>query len=155
MHLQPRTTSWQPNVNLPYGRSSHPLDVALTTFHIDLIRQYSQQPAETAIAYSKQKPSVVISAGDLQNLLSHGQPINDDTIYLFLELYCTYFDYTFLTEKFTTIIQRDGWNTIITRYLVHSRSQRRSTTKPFLHGEPAIAIRCFVNGCHWVGVVRR
>jgi hypothetical protein len=120
-----------------------------------MIKRYSNQPNDEIIVYSKNKTNTVITAQDLRNLLSHGQPTNDEIIYLFLEIYCSFFDYTFLTEKFTELLHRNGWPNILARYFVYNASQRRSINKPYLSGEPALAIPCFVNGNHWVAVVRR
>jgi hypothetical protein len=106
------------------------------------------------IAYSKRRPNIIITTADLRNLISHGEPINDEVMYLFLEIFCSLFNYTFITEKLTTLLHRNGWSTIIARYFANDQSQR-SINKPYLTQEPAIAIPCFVNGGHWVAVVRR
>jgi hypothetical protein len=107
------------------------------------------------IAYSKQRPEIVITSQDLRNLISHGKSTNDQTIYLFLEILCKSLKYTFLTEKFYTLLKRNGWQQVKRFFAQNKGSKGRSTFRPSISGEPAIAIPCFIYGCHWIAVVRR
>ncbi len=147
--------SWQPSVQLYYKRSNHPLDIGLSTHHTSIITQYCQLPSEMILASSIVKPTVVLTSHDLRNLLTHGQPTNDNTIYLFLEIFCSFFNYTFLTEKFLTLLNREGWQKIRRYFSNAKKSKERSTYGPDMSGEPAIAIPCFINGAHWIALVRR
>ncbi len=93
---------WQPPTRLPYKRSRHPLDVGLLPHHTSIITQYSQLPTNTNIAYSAARPNIIFTTHDLHNLITHGQPTTDNTFYLFLEIFCSFFNYTFLTDFFST-----------------------------------------------------
>jgi hypothetical protein len=151
----PSLVQWLPSIQLQHRRSSHPLDIGISSYKLNLVKQYCNLQQNTIIAYSKLRPRVMISTANLRQLISHGQPINDEIIYLFLEIYCSFFDYTFLTEKFLTLLKRNGWSHTQRYFADTTRGQCRSINKPYLNGEPAIAIPCFVNEAHWVAVARR
>jgi hypothetical protein len=96
---------WQPPIKLPYKRSNQPLDVGLSNHYSSIIKQYCQFPVDMILAHSVERSTVTLTTQDLHNLLTHGQPTNDNTLYLFLEFFCSFFNYTFLTEKLFTLLK--------------------------------------------------
>lgn len=152
--VHPYRFQWQPPATLYYRRSLHPLDVGLSHHHASLIRQYSQFPPDAVLAYSEIRSTVTLTTQELQNLLTHGEPTSDNVLYLFLEIFCSFFNYTFMTEKFFTLLKRNGWSSIRRYFSDNKRSKGRSTYRPDISGEPAIAIPCFL-GAHWIALVRR
>jgi ribonuclease HI len=151
----PTTTAWEPAHKLQYREPTHLLDLAIPMTTKEKIKLYCQHHKDAVIIHSKQKPHIVVTTQDLRNLVSHGKSINDETIYLFLEIFCSSCDLTFLSEKFFTLLKRNGWQQVRRYFAQNLTSKGRSTTKPCITGEQAIAIPCFIHGCHWIAVVRR
>ncbi len=141
---------WQPFNKLPCKRPYHSLDIGVSPNYISWITQYCQFPINAVLAFSTERPDVVLTTQDLHNLISHGQPTNDSIIYLFLEIFCSFFNYTFPTEKFFNLLERDGWSQIRRYFSDNKRSRGRSTFRPNLREEQEIAIPCFIDGAHWI-----
>jgi hypothetical protein len=116
--------SWKPNSNLEYRRSLHPLDKAILPFHVDFIMKACQVESNTAVAFSKKVPDAMITSTHLRNLVSHGTPINDEIIFLFLETLWKNFDLAFLSPQFLTILQRDSWNKSIRLFSQTNRNRQ-------------------------------
>ncbi len=77
-HPEPPLSLWHPTPNLTYNRSNHPLDISITPYHTNVIKHYCQQPENSIIAYRNNRPNITLTNTDLQNLISYGQPMNDE-----------------------------------------------------------------------------
>jgi hypothetical protein len=80
---------WRPLPQLPYGRSTHPLDIACTQQSLTNLVQYCNRPATVIFAQHYIKKEMHITTTDLRDLLSHSKPIADETITLYLVLLTT------------------------------------------------------------------
>jgi hypothetical protein len=150
-----QSTQWRPNHHLNFQRSQHPLDLLITPFHTELIIKTCQLPADIAILYSDDKPEATVTSRQLRNLITHGTPISDAILFLFLEIFCEFFDFSSLPSKFLDFLRRDGWANTTRLFAQDRRNKQRNKFRPNMKGEKAIAIPCFINDCHWIGVVRR
>jgi hypothetical protein len=100
------------------------------------------------------KECIHVTTKDLRDLLSYSKPIADETITLYLELLTTQYDIAFLATNTIPKLQTEGW-TAVKRSFASYRNRSRTNTRPFMTGESAIVIPCYVDDCHWVTVVRR
>jgi hypothetical protein len=149
----PCSTQWPPTHHLPTSTSDHPLSNPLMPAAIKQIISYCMQAPNIICAYSTLRPSTVVTTMSLRRLVSHGSSINDVTMASFLETLCTRFNSSFLAPQLIPLVLRDGRNQ--TRRCIANHSKYRSIVRPFLVGEKAIAIPCFIGGCHWVALARR
>lgn len=145
---------WKPNNSLPYVKDSHPLEILIHESDLQLIKYYCAQDSHQVITYSSRKPTTAITTFTLRDLISHGQPITGEVMELCLEVLCTHFDLCYLTPHLIPLLARDGWERIKRYFSNHRSRNRRTTFRPNLKGEKAIAIPCHINGNHWAGVVR-
>ncbi len=72
-----------------------------------------------------------------------------------METLCYTVKCPFVCPQFLPLLQQRGWAQIKSYFSPHKTHPRRTLYKPGLTGEPAIAIPCYIHGCHWVAVARR
>jgi len=116
--------------------------------------EYCNRPAEVIFVQHVTKGEMHVTTKDLRDLLSHNKSIADETITLYLELLTVQCNLAFLATNTIPKLRREGWATV-QRSFASFRNRRRTNTRPALTGEPVLIIPCFVDGCHWVTVVRR
>jgi len=151
---QARSDNWRPQAQLSYERSNHPLDLACTRQHLGLIVQYCNRTPTVRFVQHATKGEMHVTTTGLRDLLSHHKPIVDDTVTLYLELLTTQYNITFLATNTIPKLRVEGWSTVQQSFAAF-RNRRCTNTRPQMSGESAIIIPCFVDGCHWVTVVRR
>jgi hypothetical protein len=154
-YSNPSPVTWQPSTNLAVTRTRHPLDTPWQDTDLQLIIDTCQLPQHSVIAYSKIKPATYITVKDLHNLIEHNSLTNDDTMALFLELYCSSYNTCFLCPQFLPFLDIEVLRHVKRFFTTNTQSKPRTVHCPRLQGEPSIAIPCFVNNNHWVGLVRR
>jgi hypothetical protein len=148
-------TNWQPEEYLPVMHSDHPFDSPLTTSEFQQIMNTCRLPWNCVVMYSETKPAIYLTVDDIRNLISSNSMTNDDTMDLYLEIFCQHFHLSYVCPQIIPLLRTEGWKHV-QRFFVEVRSSHsRTTHRPQLQGEPAIAIPCFVEGNHWVGLVRR
>jgi hypothetical protein len=109
---QARTGNWRPQAQLSYERSSHPLDVACTSQHLELLAQYCSRTPTARFVQHVTKSEMHVTTSDLRDLLSHSKPIADETITLYLELLTTQYNIAFLTTNTIPKLKSEGWSTV-------------------------------------------
>jgi hypothetical protein len=154
-YSNPSLVTWQPSTNLAVIRTMHPLDTPWQDTDLQLIKDTCQLPQHSVIAYRKIKPATYITVTDLRNLIEHNSLTIDDTVALFLELYCCSYNTCFLCPQFLPLLDTEGWRHVKRFFTTNTQRKPRTVYCPRLQGEPSIAIPCFVNNNHWVGLVRR
>jgi hypothetical protein len=80
---------------------------------------------------------------------------NDDTMDLYLEMFCHHHNFTFVCPQFLPLLHSDGWQHVKRFFTTNTYNKPRTTHRPKMHGESTIAIPCFIHNNHWVGLVRR
>ncbi len=146
---------WKPRPLLPLHHSDHIIDQALTDTLLERIKHSCQQKEDQILVFSKKNNRIHITSTQLRNILENGKSINDEVIHLFLETFSTMVNLPFLSPQFFSLLVRNGWEQARRSFSPHRYHPLRSIYKPGLRGESGIAIPCFINGCHWVGLVRR
>jgi hypothetical protein len=149
------TITWKPAISIPHCRSDHILDNILTDTILERIKWSCQQPAQNIIVYSKGNNKIFITTTQLCNLVENGKSINDEIMHLFLETIGHTINIPFLCSQFLPLLRRNGWNKVIKYFAPSKTHLRRTLYKPGIIGESAMAIPCFIHGCHWVAAVRR
>jgi hypothetical protein len=147
------TPQWTPPSKLDTLVSDHPLSNLLTKTNLRQIILYCQETPQLTCAYSTLSPIIAVTTEMFRHLITHGSPIHDNVISLFLEALCTRFDMCFLAPQFLPLLLREGWSRT-SRYFATQRKPR-SIFRPQLTGEQVIAIPCFIDDCHWIPLVRR
>lgn len=79
-------TSIYTSPSIPYGRSTHPLDVSLSLLSLRQIIQKCNLSSSTVLIQSSHDPAVTFLVRDLHILIWHDGCINDDTIECFTYL---------------------------------------------------------------------
>ena len=153
--LRSHTMTWKPAISIPHCRSDHILDNILTDVILERIKWSCQQPVQNIIVYSKRNNKIFITSKQLRNLMENGQSINDELMHLFLETIGHTTDIPFLCPQFLPLLRRNGWDKVIKYFAPSKTHLRRTLYKPGIIGESAMAIPCFIHGCHWVAAVRR
>ncbi len=69
-------------------QSDHPFDSPLNASDFKLIMHVSRLPENCVVAYSTNKPATYIAVDDIRNLISRNSMTNDDTMALYLEIFC-------------------------------------------------------------------
>jgi hypothetical protein len=87
-------TSWTPPTLPGATISNHPLELALSTEGLQRVKDYCRQPPDNIIVLSTAAPDVHIQTHHMQSLISHGKPINDEIVALFLEIVCSHNNHT-------------------------------------------------------------
>jgi hypothetical protein len=80
--------------------------------------------------------------------------ISDVVVTFYLELLTRQYDITYLSTSFLTTLRLQGWHCLQSHFALY-RNRPRTNSRPKMTGDPVIILPCFVNGCHWVTVVRR
>jgi hypothetical protein len=91
--------SWRPLSNLPFTCSDHPLERLITSDDRSLIQQSCQFEPHHVLVCSRRYNNVTLTASDLRDLISHNSMINDNTIFLYLEILCSHFNLSFLCPQ--------------------------------------------------------
>jgi hypothetical protein len=91
----------------------------------------------------------------MQNFVECHSIMNDDTIALYLEVFCHFHNYTFFCPHFLPLFHSDGWLHVKRFFTMNTHVKPRTTFHPKVIGDPVIAIPCFINNNHWRGFVRR
>jgi hypothetical protein len=146
---------WKPRSFLALHHSNHIIDRALTDTLLERIKYSCQQPDHHILVYSKKNNRIHLTSTQLRNLMENGKSINDKVLHLFFGNFCTIENLPFLSPHFFPLLERNGWEQARRSFSPHSHHPLRSIYKPGIRGESGIAIPCFINGCHWVGLVRR
>jgi hypothetical protein len=110
--LNPVNTSWTPPTLPIVTRSNHPLEVLLSTVGLQRVKDYCRQPSDNIIALSAATPDVYIQTHHMQNLISYGNPINDEVVALFLEIVCSFNNHAFLCPQVLPLLKLHGWSAI-------------------------------------------
>lgn len=145
---------WKPTKALPVIRSSHPLDVSCAENTLKAIQAYCNQEADDKIAMHPVHPLIYVQVKHLRSLISHSSMISDVVVTFYLELLTKQYDITYLSTSFLTTLRLQGWDRLQSHFALY-RNRPRTNSRPNMTGEPVIILPCFVNGCHWVTVVRR
>jgi hypothetical protein len=147
---------WNPPIQLPYKNLPHPLADTIDDKLLQQLQQACQHTNDIALLRSNRSPSIAISSDDLRDLISHGSPINDQVITLYLELISTTYDMPHLSTFFFDKLTTNGWTRVQNFFANRpSRTRHRSAYRPNLQGEPCIIIPIHIQGFHWVALVRR
>jgi hypothetical protein len=147
--------SWSPP-HLPLVSAlTHPILDLLDSTHLQNIKDYCTQPSDNIIVYSAKHPEVYIQTYHLREVISHGKSINDEVFALFLEISCSANNHAFLCPQFIPLLKSNGLDTTTQYFADPLRGKNRSTFRPLMSGESAIAIPCYLHNCHWVALVRR
>lgn len=93
-------SSWRPRHYLTYNRSSHPFYNAVSQCLKYVIMQSCQLPSSMVIANSMEKLETILTVYQLRDLISHGSAVNDAVLFLYLEIFCRFFNFTFLAKQF-------------------------------------------------------
>jgi hypothetical protein len=102
-------SSWRPRHYLTYNRSSHPFYNAVSQCLKYVIMQSCQLPSSLVIANSMEKLETILTVYQLRDLISHGSAVNDAVLFLYLEIFCRFFNFTFLAKQFLHFLKHDGW----------------------------------------------
>jgi hypothetical protein len=73
---------------------------------------------------------------------------------LYLEKLTIHYGITYLATSYLYTLKLQGWERLQS-YFAGYRNRPRTNSRPCVTGESAIILPCFVEGCHWVIVVRR
>jgi hypothetical protein len=113
-------------------------------------------PPETQIFRSIRKPSILLKVGHIQDLVSYGSETNDAILTFYLDMLCSSKHATYMSTAFWPHLKQYGWDRV-QRYFASSQSgyYARKLDRPLKVGEPKIMIPIFINGNHWVALVRR
>jgi hypothetical protein len=100
---------WRPPIELPYNRSDHPIDTSCLGDGLQSLLKFSSMPPSWTIAYLSTSTSDNLTVNDLQNLLTHDSPINQQVINLYLQVLGNQFSIKCLETAFFPTLQREGW----------------------------------------------
>jgi len=145
---------WHPDKSLPVTRTSHPLDTSCTIDTLQAVKACCNQQEDDRVADHPSHPLIFVQTKHLRALLSHSSMVSDVVITFYLEILTNQYDITYLSTSFTTSLQQQGWPRLQSHFALY-RDRPRTNSRPRLSRESAIILPCFVNGCHWVTVVRR
>jgi hypothetical protein len=143
---------WHPTVTLPFLRSTHPLDVSCLPEVLQQVHDFCLQDVDEVVA--PLLPLVFIQVKHLRTLISYSSMISDMVITYYLERLSRQYNLHYLSTSFLSILRSQGWNRL-KRYFSNHHNKPRGYSRPRISGELAIILPCFVDGCHWVTVVRR
>jgi hypothetical protein len=146
--------SWYPQRTFPVVRSSHPLDVACGVDLLQQIQQACRKDFTEIVARHPTHPPLVVSVKDMRRLISYSSPISDSIMSLYLEKLTLTYGISYLATSFLHTLRSQGWTRLLSYFALY-RNRPRSNSRPLVQGESAIILPCFVDGCHWVIVVRR
>jgi hypothetical protein len=149
------TLMWIPTMPISIRRSTHHLDHILSAPILERIKWSCQQPQQNILVYSKKNKEIYITSTHLRQLMVNGQSINNEMMHLFLEVVCDTVHQPFLCPQFLPLLHRNGWNYTERFFYPNKTHPKRSIYKPGLREESAIAIPCYIHGCHWVALARR
>jgi hypothetical protein len=148
------TSSWRPQRVLPVHRSSHLFDVACGPEVLQQIYQSCNKHESAVVAKHPWHPLLIVTLKDLRRLLSYSSPISDSVMTLYLEKLTIHYGITYLATSYLYTLKLQGWERLQS-YFAGYRNRPRTNSRPCITGESAIILPCFVDGCHWVVVVRR
>lgn len=162
-HLEIRSMSqtnneqyWTPPIILPLQSGTHCLSTSIPSEILSRITELCSIPSDTKILRSTRKSTISITTGNLQDLVSYGAETNDAIFSLYLELLCSTGNVTYMNTAFWPHLKQYGWHKV-QRYFAssHSGFHARKVDRPHKTGENAIMIPLFIQGIHWVALVRR
>ncbi len=145
---------WRPRRTLPVVRSTHLLDLACSDEALRQLRTGCEQEETTIVAYHPHHPLLRVTTKNLRRLLSYSSPISDSIMTFYLEKLTARYNISYLATSFIYTLRLQGWDRLQSYFAMY-RNRPRTNSRPRIHGEPAIILPCFVDGCHWVTVVRR
>jgi hypothetical protein len=109
--------------------------------------KFSALPQSTVISAIDNSPDT-ITTKELRSLLSHGSPINQQIINLYIQLLCRQYPIKRLDAGFFPMLHSRGWSGV-ERWFTHQTGRRRRKSTPSITSESAIVIPCHVHGCHF------
>jgi hypothetical protein len=148
------TSLWRPHKRLPVIRTSHPLDVCCTNDTLQAIQVCRNQEEEEKISNHPIHPLIFVQVKHLRSLISHSSMISDVVVIFYLEMLTRQYDITCLSTSIMTTLQQQGWQRLQSHFALY-RNRPQTNSQPWISRESAIILPCFVDGCHWVNVVRR
>jgi hypothetical protein len=130
-----------------YGKST----LIAGTIHLNQIKDSCRYPQTTIIARLSRKPGIYITTHDLQQLVSHNEPIFHEILVMFLDILCTQTTAAYVDPSFSIALEQNGWGDTKHRFATRCR---HAIDYPHL-SDPVIALPFHINGNHWVAVCRR
>jgi Ulp1 family protease len=88
------------------------MDRACSATALQLLPYYCNKAPNTTFAKHAKKQDIVMTTKDLQELLTHSSPVNDEMINLYLELLCTQYNLTYLCTDVIPALCREGWPSV-------------------------------------------
>jgi hypothetical protein len=145
---------WRPAEPLPYRMTDHQLIKYIPATFFNKIKALCQMDSDTPIIRLTTNPLVHITTNDMQNLISYGQEINDETMSVYIEILCYKYNIASLYTDWYTRLCQHGWQDLI-RYFCDNpdRNRPRSSHRPRRTGEGAIMLPIHIHGCHWIALV--
>lgn len=154
-HLTNQQT-WTTEYMIPYRHTPHPLLDHIDCKALLLIKQTCQNACDGPLFKGTTMQNLIIDSQHIRELISHGTPINDQIITLYLEMIGTKYNVTRLSTAFFPRLIEQGWQNVQQFFAqTHPRFRPRTPNRPTISGEQCILIPIFVNGCHWIALARR
>jgi hypothetical protein len=154
-HLTNQQT-WTTEYMIPYRHTPHPLLDHIDCNALLLIKQTCQNSCDGPLFKGTTMQHLIIDSQHIRELISHGTPINDQIITLYLEMIGTKYNVTRLSTAFFPRLIEQGWQNVQQFFAqTHPRFRPRTQNRPTISGEQCILIPIFVNGCHWIALARR
>ncbi len=146
--------SWHPQQTFPVVRSTHMLDTACTDEFLCQVQAGCEQDETAIVAQHPHHPLLNVNSKNLRRLISYSSPISDSIMTFYLEKLTEQYNVTYLATSFLYTLRNQGWDRLRSFFAMY-RNRPRTNSRPRQTGESAIILPCFVDGCHWVMVVRR
>lgn len=149
-------TTWRPATILTQRKQHHTLINRIKDTTLELIKHKCQYPPHHLHIRSSIQTHTTLSTTNLNDIISYGNEINDNTMLLYMELLCHTHNLSFLYTDFYPRLQRHGWNDVSRYFAKPSRPNRqKSVYRPAKSGEHALLIPIHIHGCHWIALTRR
>lgn len=147
---------WQPDVTLPWRQTTHSLVLTIPTYILSSIKKICNLHPTMPLIRSSRSKTTFITTDNLRDLVSYGTETNDSIITLYMEMLCHNDQATYMYPTFLTKLKQHGWAEVSRFFATSSHGYyARKVDRPNKVGEPRIMIPLFVNGSHWVALVRR
>jgi hypothetical protein len=150
----PSAPHWCPPRMFQIVRSNQPLDLACNAVTLQQVKRKCKQPIDTVVAWHPEHQMLVVTTKELRDLMSYSSPINDTIMTFYMEKLTKHSNISYITTAFLYTLRAQGWARLETYFALH-RNRPRTNSRPYITGESAVILPCFVDNCHWVAVVCR